>query len=99
MTDMLLTFGELCTFLKADEAVVLSLIESGSLPPPLNIGDRLVRWVNSDLARWVQMGCPKFPPPTREELTLIRAKHLEEKGQTPADVQARSAANQAGHDK
>ncbi len=81
MTDMLLTFQELCTFLKADEAVVLSLIESGSLPPPLNIGDRLVRWLESDLARWLQMGCPKYPPPAPEELTLIRTKHLEEKRQ------------------
>jgi len=82
MTDMLLSFQELCTFLKADEAVVLSLIESGVLPPPLNIGDRLIRWVESDLARWMQMGCPKFPPPTPEELALIRTKHLEEKRHT-----------------
>ena len=99
MTDMLLTFQELCTFLKADEAVVLSLIESGSLPPPVNIGDRLIRWVESDLARWVQMGCPKFPPPTPEELTLIRTKHLEEKRHAPADIKARLAADQAAHDK
>ena len=27
MTEMLLTFQELCAFLKADEAVILSLIE------------------------------------------------------------------------
>jgi predicted DNA-binding transcriptional regulator AlpA len=78
VTDMLLTFQELCTFLKADEAVVLSLIESGGLPPPLNIGNRLIRWAESDLARWVQMGCPNFPPPTPEELDLIRANRLEE---------------------
>ena len=63
MNEILLTFQELCTFLKADEEVVLSLIESGSLPPPLNIGDRLIRWAESDLARWLQMGCPTYPPP------------------------------------
>jgi predicted DNA-binding transcriptional regulator AlpA len=92
MTDMLLTLQELAAFLKADEAMVLSLIESGSLPPPVNIGDRLIRWVESDLARWVQMGCPKFPPPTAEELTLIRMKHLEEQRQA-------SAENPPAHDK
>ena len=70
---MLLTFRELCTFLKADESVVLSLIEGGNIPPPVNIGDRLVRWVESDLTRWVQTGCAKFPPPTAEEIDLIRA--------------------------
>ncbi len=63
MADVLLSFRDLCAFLKADEAEVLVLIESGHLPPPLCIGDRLVRWVESDLARWVQMGCPKFPRP------------------------------------
>ncbi len=82
---MLLTFDELCGFLKADEAAVLWLLESGDLPPPLNIGDRLIRWVESDLARWVQMGCPKFPPPTPEELTLIRTKRIEEKCPPPAN--------------
>ncbi len=96
---MLLNFQELCSFLKADEAVVLSLIESGGLPPPLNIGDRLVRWVESDLARWVQMGCPKFPPPTPAELTLIRTKRIEEKQHPPADIIAGPAANQAASDK
>ena len=87
---MLLTFQELCTFLKADEAVVLSLIESGNLPPPLNIGDRLIRWVESDLARWVQMGCPKFPPPTSVEIVLIRAKYVEEKYSIADDADASS---------
>jgi predicted DNA-binding transcriptional regulator AlpA len=76
---MLLTFDELCAFLKADEAMVFSLIEAGSVPPPVNIGDRLVRWVESDLIRWVQMGCPRFPPPTPEELVLIRTKRVDEK--------------------
>jgi predicted DNA-binding transcriptional regulator AlpA len=69
---MLLTFPELCKFLKADEAMVLSLIEAGSVPPPVNIGNRFVRWVESDLDRWVQTGCPSSPPLTPEELTLIR---------------------------
>ena len=99
MTDMLLTFQELCTFLKADEAVVFELIESGSLPPPLNIGNRLIRWAESDLARWLQMGCPKYPPPAPEELTLIRTKYLEEKRHTLANINARLAANPAAHDK
>jgi predicted DNA-binding transcriptional regulator AlpA len=89
MDEVLLTFQELCTFLKADEEVVLSLIESGSLPPPLNIGDRLIRWAEGDLARWLQMGCPKYPPPVHEELTLIRTKHLEEKLHASADVDAK----------
>jgi predicted DNA-binding transcriptional regulator AlpA len=75
---MLLTFEELCVFLKADEAMVLALIEAGSIPTPVNIGDRLVRWVESDLTRWVQTGCPKSPPPTPEELVLIRARRVEE---------------------
>jgi predicted DNA-binding transcriptional regulator AlpA len=79
-TMMLLTLDELCAFLKADEPMVLSLIEVGSVPPPVNIGNRLIRWVESDLDRWVQMGCPKFPPPTSDELDLIRTKHAEEKG-------------------
>jgi predicted DNA-binding transcriptional regulator AlpA len=77
---MLLTFDELCAFLKADEPMVLLLIEAGSIPPPVNIGDRLIRWVEGDLSRWVQTGCPKFPPPTPDELALIRAKRVEEKG-------------------
>ena len=78
MDSSLLTFRELCAFLKADAPTVLLLIEAGSIPPPVNIGDRLIRWVESDLTRWVQTGCPKFPPPTPEELTLIRARHAEE---------------------
>jgi predicted DNA-binding transcriptional regulator AlpA len=82
---MLLTFDELCAFLKADELMVLTLIEAGSVPPPMNIGNRLVRWVESDLARWVQMGCPSFPPPTPEELNLIRAKQAEERGRPTID--------------
>ena len=98
MTDMLLTFHELCAFLKADESMVLSLIEAGGIPPPVNIGNRLVRWVESDLIRWVQTGCPCFPPPTSEELTLIRAKHLEEKRDTLTDINGRLAADLATHD-
>ncbi len=86
MTDILLTFHELCAFLKADEPVVLSLIEAGVIPPPVNIGNRLVRWVQSDLIRWVQTGCPRFPPPTAEELALIRTGNLEENRHTPADI-------------
>jgi hypothetical protein len=62
--------------LKVDEAVVLLLIESGSLPKPLNIGGRLIRWAESDLAKWLQMGCPKYPPPAPEELALIRIECL-----------------------
>lgn len=79
---MLLTFHDLCEFLKTDEPMVLSLIEAGSIPPPVNIGDKLIRWVDSDLARWIQTGCPHFPPPTAEELELIRAKRLDV-GQAP----------------
>jgi predicted DNA-binding transcriptional regulator AlpA len=75
---MLLTFDELCVFLKADETTVLLLIEAGGVPPPVNIGDRLVRWVETDLTRWVQTGCPRFPPPTEAELAMIRAKKSEE---------------------
>jgi predicted DNA-binding transcriptional regulator AlpA len=74
---MLLTFAELCAFLKADETLVLSLIEAGGIPPPVNIGDRLVRWVESDLTRWVQMGCPRFPPPTAQELALMLDRYVE----------------------
>ncbi len=81
MTDALLTFHELCAFLKADESLVLSLIEVGAVPMPVNVGNRLIRWVASDLARWIQTGCPHFPPPTPEELALIRGKYLEEKRQ------------------
>jgi predicted DNA-binding transcriptional regulator AlpA len=88
---MLLTFPELCAFLKADEATVISLIEAGSLPPPLNIGNRVVRWVESDLARWVQMGCPGFPPPTPDELELIRAARTEKPNM---DSAAKSAEDQ-----
>jgi predicted DNA-binding transcriptional regulator AlpA len=75
---MLLTFSELCAFLKADEATVLMLIEAGGVPPPVNIGEQLVRWVEADLTRWVQTGCPNFPPPTPEEIALIRARHAAE---------------------
>jgi predicted DNA-binding transcriptional regulator AlpA len=81
MTDALLTFQELCAFLKADEPEVLSLVEIGAIPLPVNIGDRLIRWVASDLTRWIQTGCPRFPPPTPDELALIRGKYLEEKRQ------------------
>ncbi|MEN6457451.1 MAG: hypothetical protein ABFC63_00845 [Thermoguttaceae bacterium] len=77
MTGILMTFEELCAFLKADQDMVLALIEAGAVPPPLNVGDRLVRWVQSDLIRWVQMGCPNFPAPTHEELALIRANRVE----------------------
>jgi predicted DNA-binding transcriptional regulator AlpA len=76
---MLLTFAELCAFLKADETMVFTLIEAGNIPLPLNIGNRLFRWVESDLIRWVQMGCPNFPPPTPAELALIRENHANEK--------------------
>jgi predicted DNA-binding transcriptional regulator AlpA len=75
---MLLTFHELCTFLKADAAMVLSLVEAGGIPLPVNIGNRLVRWVEIDLTRWVQAGCPRFPPPTPDELALIRTTYAEE---------------------
>ena len=99
MTDMLLTFHELCTFLKADEPTVLLLIEEGAIPPPVIIGDQLVRWVENDLMRWVKMGCPRFPPPTSEELTLIRTKHFEEKCHMSAAIDGRLAADQAERDK
>jgi predicted DNA-binding transcriptional regulator AlpA len=72
MIDLLLTFDELCDFLKADRTVVISLIEAGSVPPPVNIGDLIVRWVETDLIRWVQTGCPRFPPPTFTELAMLR---------------------------
>jgi predicted DNA-binding transcriptional regulator AlpA len=98
MTDVLLTFRELCRFVKADESVVLSLIEAGSIPPPVNIGNRLVRWVESDLVRWVHMGCPSFPPPTSEELVLIRSNDLEEEHHAPADVGSGLEADQPSHD-
>jgi predicted DNA-binding transcriptional regulator AlpA len=92
---MLLTFQELCTFLKADEPTVFSLIEVGSVPPPVNIGDRLVRWLESDLVKWVQAGCPRFPPPAPDELELIRTRQLEEARILLADMQARLAAERA----
>ena len=95
MIDLLLTFHELCTFLKADETTVLSLIETGSVPPPVNIGDRLIRWVEGDLIRWVQTGCPRFPPPTAEELALIQSKRMDEKRHMPADMNAGLATDQA----
>lgn len=96
MNDTLLTFHELCAFLKADEAMVLSLIEAGVVPLPLNIGNRLVRWLQSDLIRWVQTGCPRFPPPTAEDLALIRAEQRpEEKRPMPGDVDAGLAADQS----
>jgi predicted DNA-binding transcriptional regulator AlpA len=79
VNNLLLTFDDLCQFLKAEELTVFELIEAGSVPPPVNIGDRLIRWVETDLTRWVQTGCPRFPPPTEEELVLIRAKRFEEK--------------------
>jgi len=74
---MLLTFDEICVFLKADEVTVFSLIEEGAIPPPLNIGNRLIRWVETDLTRWIQTGCQKFPPPTAAELAMIRAKRVD----------------------
>jgi predicted DNA-binding transcriptional regulator AlpA len=86
---MLLTFDELCAFLKTDAPMALLLIEAGSVPPPVNIGNRLIRWVQADLARWVQMGCPKFPPPTPEEMDLIRGKSVEEKRSAAADANPR----------
>ena len=98
MTNTLLTFHELCSFLKADETIVLSLIEAGAIPPPVNIGNRLVRWVHSDLLRWVQTGCPSFPPPTSEELALISAKHVEENRHPPAGTHAGLATDQAAQD-
>ena len=91
---MLLTFPELCAFLKADEPMVMSLIEAGSVPPPVNIGNQLIRWVESDLVRWVQMGCPSFPPPTPEELDLIRTNRVEEGSHTVAEIKEKLAASQ-----
>ena len=99
MTNMLLTLHELCTFLKADEPTVLLLIEEGAIPPPVIIGDQLVRWVENDLIRWVQTDCPRFPPPTSEELTLIRTKHLEDKCHTSANIYEKLASDQAACDK
>ena len=84
---MLLTFQELCVLLKADEPLVLWLIETGGVPPPVNIGGRLIRWVESDLVRWVQTGCPRFPPPTPEEITLIRVTHADGNRVAPGDIQ------------
>jgi hypothetical protein len=60
---------------------------------------RLARWVESDLMRWVHTGCPHAPPPTSEELALIRTEQLEAKRNTPADIKAGLAADQAAHDK
>jgi len=39
------------------------------------------------------MGCPKFPPPTAEELVLIRAKYAEEKCSAAADAHASTKGN------
>jgi predicted DNA-binding transcriptional regulator AlpA len=97
MTDMLLTFDELCAFLKADEATVMSLIESGGVPLPLEIGNRLIRWVESDLTRWVQTGCPQYPPPTAAELAVIRKKLHEEKHHPPAGGDAGPAGPGSRH--
>jgi predicted DNA-binding transcriptional regulator AlpA len=91
---MLLSFPELCAFLKADEPMVMSLIEAGSVPPPVNIGNQLIRWVEGDLVRWVQMGCPNFPPPTPEELDLIRTNRVEQKTDTEAETNEKSATKQ-----
>jgi predicted DNA-binding transcriptional regulator AlpA len=93
MTDMLLTFDELCVFLKADEETVMSLIETGGVPLPLDIGGRLIRWVESDLTRWVQAGCPHYPPPTAVELTMIRKKLQEEKCRPATNVPGGPAGN------
>jgi predicted DNA-binding transcriptional regulator AlpA len=79
MNNWLLTFQELCDFLKTDETTVFSLIEEGGVPPPMNIGDRLVRWVETDLTRWVQTGCQRFPQPSPEEIKMIRSKCDKEK--------------------
>jgi hypothetical protein len=42
--------------------------------------------VESDLTRWIQTGCPSFPPPTAEELAMIRQQEpcIEKIGGTDA---------------
>ena len=93
---MLLTLQELCTFLKADDAVVLSLIEAGSLPPPLDIGDRTHQVGRK---RFGAKGLPKVPIAHVGGAYADSPKHLEEKRHTSANINARLAANQASHDK
>jgi predicted DNA-binding transcriptional regulator AlpA len=86
--NILLTFPDLCRLLQANERIVLSLIEEGSVLPPVRIGNRLVRWAKGDLIRWLRVGCPKFPPLTPEELSLILAEYPDAKREVATDTDA-----------
>jgi len=53
----LLTAKELGTLLNLSKRQIFRLNSCGKMPVPIRIGGS-VRWVNSTIQSWIDMGCP-----------------------------------------
>jgi len=53
----LLTAKEFGGLLNLSKRQIFRLNSSGKIPAPIHIGGS-VRWVNSTIQRWIDMGCP-----------------------------------------
>ncbi|NLE39027.1 MAG: hypothetical protein GX621_13470 [Pirellulaceae bacterium] len=58
--------------LGTDEPATLAMIESGHVPAPVLIGNRIARWPTVALDKWAAGGCPKSDPPSASDFMDLR---------------------------
>ncbi len=56
--DRFLTIKEVIARTRISRGTIYRKIQNGSFPSPRKIGDRAVRWLESDIQDWMD-GCPR----------------------------------------
>lgn len=70
--------ASLSELLRTDTPTALALVLDGTVPPPVILGQRLVRWSGASLTTWSAAGCPAGQPLTAEEARRIREVRIAE---------------------
>lgn len=54
----MLTMDDLASALKVSKRTLARMLSAGKLIPPTRLG-RQLRWLATDVAKWVEAGCPE----------------------------------------
>lgn len=46
--------------LGCSKELVRQMVNRGEMPPPVRVGQRLIRWPRGLILRWINAGCPRF---------------------------------------
>jgi predicted DNA-binding transcriptional regulator AlpA len=93
---MLTTFDELASILQADVSTTLQLIADGDVPAPAVIGDRIIRWPTTAIAKWVDANCPASAPLPPDKFQRVRSLRLLEWANSPEGLAEITRRDKAG---